>query len=139
MAWLALKHTNLGESEFPFNEDNLFFLPFRHVAHQRRLVTDAPTHFPALGLVEMEMICMSCIIVGRQGGRKQAARAVPDCVKKGCGRGIGLPIVAHRNAHAVGETESGHIYSIGGERKSEERRVGKEGVSTCRSRWSPYH
>src|SRR3546814_20400370 len=22
---------------------------------------------------------------------------------------------------------------------SEERRVGKEGVSTCRSRWSPYH
>src|SRR3546814_16458139 len=25
------------------------------------------------------------------------------------------------------------------ERRSEERRVGKEGVSTCRSRWSPYH
>src|SRR3546814_15958916 len=23
-------------------------------------------------------------------------------------------------------------------RRSEERRVGKEGVSTCRSRWSPY-
>src|SRR3546814_10569702 len=27
----------------------------------------------------------------------------------------------------------------GGERRSEERRVGKECVSTCRSRWSPYH
>src|SRR3546814_15494819 len=26
-----------------------------------------------------------------------------------------------------------------GERRSEERRVGKEGVSTCRYRWSPYH
>src|SRR3546814_4542240 len=26
-----------------------------------------------------------------------------------------------------------------GEERSEERRVGKEGVSTCRSRWSPYH
>src|SRR3546814_20854970 len=25
------------------------------------------------------------------------------------------------------------------EYRSEERRVGKEGVSTCRSRWSPYH
>src|SRR3546814_12870845 len=25
------------------------------------------------------------------------------------------------------------------QRRSEERRVGKEGVSTCRSRWSPYH
>src|SRR3546814_18848680 len=24
-------------------------------------------------------------------------------------------------------------------RRSEERNVGKEGVSTCRSRWSPYH
>src|SRR3546814_16761909 len=23
--------------------------------------------------------------------------------------------------------------------RSEERRVGKEGVSTCKSRWSPYH
>src|SRR3546814_16935557 len=23
--------------------------------------------------------------------------------------------------------------------RSEERRVGKEGVSTCRSRWAPYH
>src|SRR3546814_15146676 len=27
----------------------------------------------------------------------------------------------------------------GDEARSEERRVGKEGVSTCRSRWSPYH
>src|SRR3546814_5987293 len=26
-----------------------------------------------------------------------------------------------------------------GEDRSEERRVGKECVSTCRSRWSPYH
>src|SRR3546814_19442365 len=28
---------------------------------------------------------------------------------------------------------------IGTYRRSEERRVGKECVSTCRSRWSPYH
>src|SRR3546814_10163913 len=28
---------------------------------------------------------------------------------------------------------------IGGDGRSEERRVGKECVSTCRSRWSPYH
>src|SRR3546814_4951050 len=31
-----------------------------------------------------------------------------------------------------GEGASAHI-------RSEERRVGKECVSTCRSRWSPYH
>src|SRR3546814_12236679 len=30
------------------------------------------------------------------------------------------------------------LFSLAGER-SEERRVGKECVSTCRSRWSPYH
>src|SRR3546814_3779279 len=29
-----------------------------------------------------------------------------------------------------------HIISVG---RSDERRVGKECVSTCRSRWSPYH
>src|SRR3546814_992101 len=29
--------------------------------------------------------------------------------------------------------------SLDGSFRSEERRVGKEGVSTCRSRWSPYH
>src|SRR3546814_17483660 len=28
---------------------------------------------------------------------------------------------------------------IGALGRSEERRVGKEGVRTCRSRWSPYH
>src|SRR3546814_5121794 len=31
------------------------------------------------------------------------------------------------------------IVSLGYEHRSEERRVGKECVSTCRSRWSPYH
>src|SRR3546814_14680752 len=30
-----------------------------------------------------------------------------------------------------------HAWNV--ERRSEERRVGKECVSTCRSRWSPYH
>src|SRR3546814_6390217 len=34
-----------------------------------------------------------------------------------------------------------HIMQVLGatERRSDERRVGKECVSTCRSRWSPYH
>src|SRR3546814_14376544 len=37
---------------------------------------------------------------------------------------------AHEGSPA-GETDA--------RRRSEERRVGKECVSTCRSRWSPYH
>src|SRR3546814_17640968 len=36
-----------------------------------------------------------------------------------------------------GVAVSGDIASANG--RSEERRVGKECVSTCRSRWSPYH
>src|SRR3546814_11533220 len=31
------------------------------------------------------------------------------------------------------------LKTIEGTARSEERRVGKECVSTCRSRWSPYH
>src|SRR3546814_18021053 len=31
------------------------------------------------------------------------------------------------------------IREVGDIRRSEERRVGKECVSTCRSRWAPYH
>src|SRR3546814_10063255 len=31
------------------------------------------------------------------------------------------------------------LYDAGNIGRSEERRVGKECVSTCRSRWSPYH
>src|SRR3546814_11824241 len=44
---------------------------------------------------------------------------------------------------AVGRSATG--LALGGTRpwlrsgRSEERRVGKECVSTCRSRWSPYH
>src|SRR3546814_19693219 len=34
------------------------------------------------------------------------------------------------------QTKKGNNYFFG---RSEERRVGKECVSTCRSRWSPYH
>src|SRR3546814_3978005 len=32
-----------------------------------------------------------------------------------------------------------YLVNRGLQLRSEERRVGKEGVSTCRSRWSPYH
>src|SRR3546814_10500180 len=37
------------------------------------------------------------------------------------------------------EIDLGHFGGDGAGLRSEERRVGKECVSTCRSRWSPYH
>src|SRR3546814_3680700 len=39
-------------------------------------------------------------------------------------------------ADAIADIATGVVLFIG---RSEERRVGKECVSTCRSRWSPYH
>src|SRR3546814_7841233 len=37
------------------------------------------------------------------------------------------------------ENPDGIVRNEKGERRSEESRVGKEGISTCRSRWSRYH
>src|SRR3546814_1985049 len=43
------------------------------------------------------------------------------------------------SAAAVAVRGPAEQHAIGTEPRSEERRVGKECVSTCRSRWSPYH
>src|SRR3546814_16708027 len=56
--------------------------------------------------------------------------------------GDGLPGNEFNRYHFL-RSPDGHIF-FGGTRgwpvfRSEERRVGKECVSTCRSRWSPYH
>src|SRR3546814_11103709 len=46
--------------------------------------------------------------------------------------------LADRNI--LGGVSLGRLYPEAPDiRRSEERRVGKECVSTCRSRWSPYH
>src|SRR3546814_211564 len=42
-------------------------------------------------------------------------------------------------ANAAHLNRSIEQYRVGKTNRSEERRVGKECVSTCRSRWSPYH
>src|SRR3546814_13753737 len=57
------------------------------------------------------------------------------------------PPQAHRQQHAGQAEKENPAAAIGLVRvqmpavhpRSEERRVGKECVSTCRSRWSPYH
>src|SRR3546814_3647402 len=48
---------------------------------------------------------------------------------------FGVPLTNFAGWMVVGMVSiGGYIYG-----RSEERRVGKECVSTCRSRWSPYH
>src|SRR3546814_3934048 len=51
------------------------------------------------------------------------------------GKGLGIPRAGENEA--FGEPGSGITATPANER-SEERRVGKECVSTCRYRWSPY-
>src|SRR3546814_1512798 len=46
------------------------------------------------------------------------------------------PILKDKNDRVGGRSISGATFH---KWRSEERRVGKECVSTCRSRWSPYH
>src|SRR3546814_3829345 len=43
------------------------------------------------------------------------------------------------NGSAVSVPRRDHLSQFKTCHRSEERRVGKECVSTCRSRWSPYH
>ena len=55
-----------------------------------------------------------------------------------------LPTVSAKELAKGGDTAGQVTFDIGltgctGNARSEERRVGKECVSTCRSRWSPYH
>src|SRR3546814_12495308 len=51
------------------------------------------------------------------------------------------PAEQHAEQHVQGEGRGIHPYRSGqrSDLRSEERRVGKECVSTCRARWSPYH
>src|SRR3546814_4529438 len=55
--------------------------------------------------------------------------------------GIGFDAQADRAGigEEIGGDAVGDDREDGDAERSEERRVGKECVSTCRSRWSPYH
>src|SRR3546814_15304443 len=78
------------------------------------------------------------------------ARQLPELKAQGIGRWIGIRVELHHGI-VIGEPGrvcvpciQGGIFQqvqppMPGGIRSEERRVGKECVSTCRSRWSPYH
>src|SRR3546814_5787134 len=69
---------------------------------------------------------------------RQAQRHAEQCRVREAVAEIGHPPPHDETA----ERSPDECYSDAGEdrpHRSEERRVGKECVSTCRSRWSPYH
>src|SRR3546814_16886988 len=74
--------------------------------------------------------------------RSGSHRAAGGCKSSGDG-GTAKSGAARQpcHRHPITSFGKGQIVHLGILRglRSEERRVGKEGVSTCRSRWSPYH
>src|SRR3546814_12442352 len=78
----------------------------------------------------------------RSGFPERTIRGFGPAIRKlGYGRGWGRPWSAEEDAllsraYAQGLSLTPLKQQLG---RSEERRVGKECVSTCRYRWSPYH
>src|SRR3546814_13433018 len=69
----------------------------------------------------------------RKGGAVVAKRAqASKAAKTRMGGEIAAVLAQEARGDSDGQITLGMI-------RSEERRVGKECVSTCRSRWSPYH
>src|SRR3546814_4071634 len=80
-------------------------------------------------------VCSSDLLMpawGRGGSGAAAERGVAD-VARGRAAACAQRAVGIRRQPGFAEAHRQRI------ERSEERRVGKECVSTCRSRWSPYH
>src|SRR3546814_12337325 len=65
--------------------------------------------------------------------------AVHETSRFGISTGAGDPGHPSEKVLKLLSDRSSQIEWARTDRRSEERRVGKECVSTCRSRWSPYH
>src|SRR3546814_13391673 len=92
-------------------------------------------------------VCSSDLIVAAHAGWRGAVDGIVGNTVEAM---VALGANPARIVAAIGPTISGENYEVGPhfmddfvklrpDGRSEERRVGKECVSTCRSRWSPYH
>src|SRR3546814_14540256 len=97
----------------------------------------------------MPALVSGAILIGGIAGDHQAATIGQACFKPGMSKstyGTGCFLVLNTGSEfkrSQNRLLSTIAYRINGEttyalERSEERRVGKECVSTCRSRWSPY-
>src|SRR3546814_11640627 len=96
--------------------------------------TRTDTLYPSTTLFRSLRIIGGSAFAKAIGGRF----AVPAAVRRGHCRFAAARKFLPRAA--TGPRDVVAIFVVGKESdRSEERRVGKECVSTCRSRWSPYH
>src|SRR3546814_16065949 len=110
----------------------LFFLSSRSRHTRGALVTGVQTCALPIWIFAAAFLifCLGTFTAGFYGSYVQSYRfAVAD--------GMTGPA----RARAISWVMVGGLFAavIGPQLRSEERRVGKECVSTCRSRWSPYH
>src|SRR3546814_5806416 len=71
---------------------------------------------------------------------QQRRRAVGEVAGRIMGRPqLDAPLLEADRMGMIDEVRVHQHLAPRAEQRSEERRVGKECVSTCRSRWSPYH
>src|SRR3546814_17186916 len=102
--------------------------------------TRTDTLFPYSTLVRSEAQLLPGALM-RNAGLNFVCRTAPLTVENsqslftaayGAGEMIHIPVAHHDGNYFADPATLDRI-------RSEERRVGKECVSTCRSRWSPYH
>src|SRR3546814_15559820 len=70
---------------------------------------------------------IAAMVAAHAAGKKETYVTCATAVRAEFAQDAAIQFLVER----LNETEEGE--------RSEERRVGKECVSTCRSRWSPYH
>src|SRR3546814_13999405 len=100
----------------------------------------------AQGFLAQGFLARRCFLVQRFFAQSLLARASLAARFAGLGFGLnvaGLGVKAiSPSLKAVGPSLKAvgpSLKAVGLNKRSEERRVGKECVSTCRSRWSQYH
>src|SRR3546814_11814461 len=86
-------------------------------------------------------VCSSDLTIDRiGGGHRVAADTVATQARTGRTQSAGEALLPAREIAACGKLQAqalpAHLYRQRNLRRSEERRVGKECVRTCRSRWS---
>src|SRR3546814_11473428 len=75
------------------------------------------------------------VAAAQQLVQRRAVELAPEVVHRDLERGLGAGVLLHRALHQV--SDEVEVADVEPER-SAVRRVGKECVSTCSTRWSPY-
>src|SRR3546814_15151337 len=91
-------------------------------------------------------VCSSDLAAAGQLAPQDGREGEADEVVEGAARHVGVDqllveaarVLESLDHRLLGDLVEHHALDVNAVR-SEERRVGKECVSTCRSRWSPYH